>query len=89
MKYRDVEIEVIKGDITEVNVDVIVNAANSLMIMGGRVAGAIKHKGGKIIEEARKYAPVPNRRSHSNSCWKIKIQVYYPYTNYAGTSRDH
>lgn len=58
-RYRNVLIEVLEGDITEVKVDAIVNPANSLLIMGGGVAGAIKRKGGsKIEEEARKMAPV-------------------------------
>ena len=51
---------IIKGDITKVKVDAIVNPANSWMIMGGGVAGAIRRAGGQVIEsEARKYAPVP------------------------------
>ena len=51
---------VVEGDITRVRVDAIVNAANSLMIMGGGVAGAIARRGGpEIEEEARRYAPVP------------------------------
>ncbi len=54
------ELIVAEGDITRARVDAIVNAANSLMIMGGGVAGAIKRRGGNIIEEeAIKHAPVP------------------------------
>jgi len=57
--YKGVEIIVLTGDITKLNVDGIVNPANSLMIMGGGVAGAIKRAGGKEIEdEAIKHAPV-------------------------------
>ena len=75
MKYRDVEIEIMKGDITEVHVDAIVNAANSLMIMGGGVAAAIKRKGGKIIEEeARKYAPVPIGKAIVTTAGKLKAK---------------
>ncbi|HUT81627.1 MAG TPA: macro domain-containing protein [Candidatus Bathyarchaeia archaeon] len=44
-------IEIVKGDITEITVDAIVNAANNELWMGAGVAGAIKRKGGKIIEE--------------------------------------
>ena len=57
--YRGVDIIVLTGDITKQKVDAIVNPANSLMIMGGGVAGAIKRAGGKEIEdEAMKHAPV-------------------------------
>lgn len=53
-------IEVIKGDITRVNYEAIVNPANSYLVMGGGVAGAIKRAGGKEIEnEARRFAPIP------------------------------
>jgi len=58
--YRGTVVEAIIGDITKLEVDAIVNPANSLMIMGGGVAGAIKRAGGaEIEEEARRYAPVP------------------------------
>jgi O-acetyl-ADP-ribose deacetylase (regulator of RNase III) len=44
-------IKLAKGDITELATDVIVNAANAQLIMGGGVAGAIRHKGGPRIQE--------------------------------------
>ncbi len=51
---------VIKGDITRLRVDAVVNPANSLMVMGGGVAGALKRVGGEEIErEALRHAPVP------------------------------
>jgi O-acetyl-ADP-ribose deacetylase len=40
-----------KGDITELEVDAIVNAANNELILGGGVAGAILMKGGPRIQE--------------------------------------
>lgn len=59
MKIKNTEIKVIKGDITELKVDAIVNAANNKLVMGGGVAGAIKKKGGKIVEdEAVKIGPI-------------------------------
>jgi len=54
-------LRLVQGDITERDVDAIVNAANSLLQHGGGVAGAIVRKGGQIIqEESNKigYTPV-------------------------------
>jgi O-acetyl-ADP-ribose deacetylase (regulator of RNase III) len=44
-------IELLDSDITEMDTDAIINAANSMLIMGGGVAGAIKRKGGPEIQE--------------------------------------
>ncbi|KPL06556.1 hypothetical protein AMJ85_10190 [candidate division BRC1 bacterium SM23_51] len=44
-------LELCEGDITEMDTDAIVNAANSSLIMGGGVAGAIARKGGPAIQE--------------------------------------
>ncbi len=59
MFIKNTEIKVVQGDITELKVDAIVNAANNKLVMGGGVAGAIKRKGGKVIEEeAIKKGPI-------------------------------
>lgn len=39
-----------EGDITEAQVDAIVNAANSALVLGSGVAGAIREKGGPSIQ---------------------------------------
>ncbi|WXG44379.1 MAG: macro domain-containing protein [Promethearchaeati archaeon SRVP18_Atabeyarchaeia-1] len=44
-------LRLVKGDITELDVDAIVNAANSRLQMGGGVAGAVLRRGGKSIQD--------------------------------------
>ena len=52
---KNSKIKLEQGDITELEVDAIVNAANDQLILGSGVAGAIRIKGGpKIQEECNK-----------------------------------
>jgi len=46
-----VALEIRQGDITEADTEAIVNAANNHLWMGAGVAGAIKRKGGQVIED--------------------------------------
>jgi len=59
LKIGQHSVAIERGDITEWEVDAIVNAANSTLAMGAGVAGAIKRKGGVIVEEeAMRQGPV-------------------------------
>lgn len=44
-------LELMLGDITDLDADAVVNAANATLQMGGGVAGAIRQKGGPRIQE--------------------------------------
>jgi len=75
VSYKGVSITVEKGDITKLEVDAIVNAANSRLIMGGGVAGAILRAGGREIqEEALKHAPVPVGKAIATRAGKLKAK---------------
>jgi O-acetyl-ADP-ribose deacetylase (regulator of RNase III) len=53
------KIEIVTGDITRIECDALVNAANNHLWMGSGVAGALKRAGGRVIEdEAIRQGPV-------------------------------
>ncbi|HXA56719.1 MAG TPA: macro domain-containing protein [Candidatus Acidoferrum sp.] len=49
MTFSD-RVEILQGDLTEIDTDAIVNAANNDLQLGGGVAGAIRRKGGPLIQ---------------------------------------
>jgi O-acetyl-ADP-ribose deacetylase (regulator of RNase III) len=51
VRVKGTAIRLLSGDLTESTADAIVNAANSRLLHGGGVAGAIVRKGGRIIQE--------------------------------------
>ena len=53
------ELEVMQADVTKLEVDAIANAANTQLLHGGGVAGAISRAGGPAVdEESRRRAPI-------------------------------
>jgi O-acetyl-ADP-ribose deacetylase (regulator of RNase III) len=45
------KIKILKGDIADMDVDAVVNAANTSLLLGSGVAGAIRKKGGDSIQK--------------------------------------
>jgi len=51
LNLKETAIEVKEDDITEQSVDAVVNPANEHLVLGGGVAGAIRKKGGDVIQQ--------------------------------------
>jgi len=70
-----IKIEVYYGDITQLELDAVVNAANNRLWMGGGVAGALKRVGGKEIEaEAVTKGPIPIGEAVVTGAGKLKAR---------------
>jgi len=69
------EITIVLGDIADQETDAIVNAANTHLWMGAGVAGAIKRKGGEVIEqEAMAKGPIPVGTAVMTSAGALKAK---------------
>jgi O-acetyl-ADP-ribose deacetylase (regulator of RNase III) len=51
LQFDGTHLDLLEGDITDLEVDAIVNAANENLQLGSGVAGAIREKGGPAIQE--------------------------------------
>jgi O-acetyl-ADP-ribose deacetylase len=69
------DLEVVDGDITALDVDAIANAANDHLWMGAGVAGAIKRAGGDEIErEAVSKGPIPVGTAIATGAGRLKAR---------------
>jgi O-acetyl-ADP-ribose deacetylase (regulator of RNase III) len=69
------EFKLLKGDIADAVADAIVNAASTTPRMGGGVAGALKRKGGQVIEdEALKKSPIGLGKAIATSAGQLNAR---------------
>ncbi len=75
-KINNTEIEVIKDDITMLDVQAIVNPANNYLIHGGGLAAAIVRRGGQIIQqESKKIGNVPTGSAVYTTGGHLKAEI--------------
>jgi O-acetyl-ADP-ribose deacetylase len=85
------QISFIKGDITQVTADAIVNAANSELAGGGGVDGAIHRAGGpSIMEECRKIGRCPTGSAVATTAGTLKARYVFHAVGpvYHGREKD-
>lgn len=68
-------LELVEGDITDLDVEAIVNAANENLILGGGVAGTIKRRGGPSVqEECKRIGSTPVGTAVITGAGKMKFK---------------
>ena len=68
-------LELVEGDITELDVEAIVNPANEQLLLGGGVAGFIREKGGPSVqEECKRIGSLPTGKAVITGAGKMKFK---------------
>lgn len=91
IRVKDAVVRILQQDITDMEVDVIVNAANSALKMGGGVAGAILRRGGRKIQiECDKigYCPVSGAVITTGGNLKAKHVIHAVGPRYGEGNED-
>ena len=75
MKELSSRILIQQGDLTEMDTDAIVNAANNDLLLGGGLAGAIRRKGGDVIQrECNEIGTIPVGGAAITSAGSLKAR---------------
>lgn len=74
-RYGHRRIQLLKGNIVDLDVDALVNAANKSLILGGGVAGAIRTFGGPSIQqECHRLGPIASGEAVLTSAGDLKAR---------------